>query len=129
LLSAFGSSVIDNETVSQLFDIFIQRIGNFTITLSHEVNHVSEDIFVKSTVHVSTHALDNLTHEYQKNVSKSELHCVIQTASSSYLTKNCAGSETSCRTIVYVLYAETTTSTSSIFEIVSSQLSATAKAT
>jgi len=81
--SAFGLFVIDNVTVLQVFDILIQRIGNFTITLSHEVNPLSALIFAKLTFHDSFHEAVNLTHSKPNIVSQSELHCVIHSASSS----------------------------------------------
>ncbi|MBQ4123251.1 hypothetical protein IJD44_05970 [bacterium] len=87
----------------QDFVIFIPRIGNFTITLSHDVNQLSELIFVKSTVHDSLQEAVNLTHEKPKNVSKSELHCVNHSASSSYSTNADVGVEVSDRLTVYVL--------------------------
>jgi hypothetical protein len=101
--SAFGLFVIESVTVLQDFVIFIPRIGNFTITLSHEVKPLCELMLVKSTVHDSNHEAVNLTHEKPKNVSKSELHCVNHSASSAYSTNADVGVEVSDRLTVYVL--------------------------
>jgi len=95
--------VIDNVTVVQVFDIFIPRIGNLTITLSHDVKPLCELMLVKSTVQDSFQAAVNLTPENPKNESKSELHCVIHSASSSYSINADHGVQVSLHFTVNVL--------------------------